>query len=177
MPVSFDDFAQLDRPALFHRLPDGVGGFVEEDFVGHGVRSRRRSRLRRLASSNGPEGAEACSRGREPLETWPQFTIEAPEGRHRSASMTNDVAPAGLLNQWRTMTGGSRRPATRCRRFAAEIVRIAHATATSGRGFMRRSRRRLRHRRFGLVDDRVERGRVGDGQLGERSCGRARCWP
>jgi hypothetical protein len=31
----FDDFTQLDWAAVFHRLPDGVGGFVEEDFVGH----------------------------------------------------------------------------------------------------------------------------------------------
>ena len=36
MPVSFDDFAEFNRPVLFHRLPNGVGGFVEEDFVGHG---------------------------------------------------------------------------------------------------------------------------------------------
>ena len=28
-------FAELDRAALFDALPDGVGGFVEQDFVGH----------------------------------------------------------------------------------------------------------------------------------------------
>jgi len=31
-----DDSAECDRAALLHRLPDGVGGFVQQDFVGHG---------------------------------------------------------------------------------------------------------------------------------------------
>ncbi len=93
MPVCFDDFAQLNRAAIFHRLPDGVGGFVEKDFVGHGGRANMNGEL------DSPGGAAGLAGRRKPPESLgSQSTIEAPEGRHRTATATNDVAPSGLCD-------------------------------------------------------------------------------
>src|SRR5262249_32293388 len=51
----FGDVSQLNRAAVFYRLPDGVCGFVEEEFVGHGgKKSRRDPRTRFLVAPEGP---------------------------------------------------------------------------------------------------------------------------
>ena len=76
----FDDFAQLDRAAVFHRLPNGVGGFVEEDFVGHGGKTRR------VPDSNDSPGrggiVRDCRAAYRPLAiVGYQFTIQVPKGR------------------------------------------------------------------------------------------------
>jgi len=64
------DVTELDWALLLHRLPDGVGGFVEQDFVGHEWENLADGRgpieMQKCSVLNGPEGAESLSRGREP---------------------------------------------------------------------------------------------------------------
>ena len=64
-PGGFCNFAQLNRPALLDRLPDGIRGFVEEDFVGHGGAE---SNEKRTCSRRGVAG------GGSRRFRWRQFT-------------------------------------------------------------------------------------------------------
>ena len=88
MPVCLTTSPSSIGPLVFHRLPDGVGGFVEEDFVGHG------GEVRRVENWTAPKGRHRLAGRRQPPEiVGYQSTIQAPEGRHRTAWMTGTMSP------------------------------------------------------------------------------------